>query len=181
MTVTCSVEECGKPIKRAGLCYAHYMRQYRYGSPTHRPEQPHADLTGQRFGQLVAKEYLKRDSTRTVSMWLCQCDCGRTSTVRTGDLRRGTVRTCGAIAHQLEEAIEYTAAHDRVVRAKGRAAEHDCVDCGRTAAHWSYDHQDPGELHSATVKGSPPFSLNPDHYQPRCVPCHKVYDLTVAA
>ena len=60
----------------------------------------------------------------------------------------------------------------------GAASEHDCVDCGGSAYQWSYDHSDPDER----VATEPPltgiaYSLNPEHYSPRCVPCHKRFDL----
>jgi hypothetical protein len=51
------------------------------------------DLTGQRFGRLVA---LSREDGR----WLCRCDCGGTTRVVTGHLREGVVRSCGCIAKE---------------------------------------------------------------------------------
>ena len=53
------------------------------------------DISGQRFGQLVvltyAGYYRKTDSI----MWLCQCDCGERSVVRTSALRHGRSKSCG--------------------------------------------------------------------------------------
>jgi hypothetical protein len=69
------------------------------------------------------------------------------------------------------------AAHDRVARLHGRAAEHSCVKCGRTAQHWAYDHLDPDEKSSKAG----PYSTKPKHYQPMCVPCHKRFDLDYLA
>lgn len=31
----CSVPACSRPSKKRGLCNAHYLRQWRHGSPTH--------------------------------------------------------------------------------------------------------------------------------------------------
>lgn len=67
----------------------------------------------------------------------------------------------------------YVAAHDRVRRAYGSAKLHDCTDCGRRAAHWSYNHTD----ENASFHNDLPFSGDPHHYSPRCVQCHKVFDL----
>jgi hypothetical protein len=53
------------------------------------------DLTGQRFGRLVA---LKRTED---GRWLCNCDCGGINTVRTGDLRNGQTSSCGCLAREL--------------------------------------------------------------------------------
>lgn len=71
------------------------------------------------------------------------------------------------------DSIKYRAAHERLRVERGRAADYECTDCGRPAAHWSYNHTDPDEL---TEKGWP-FSPSPEHYSPRCVPCHKTFDL----
>lgn len=71
------------------------------------------------------------------------------------------------------DGVGYNGMHTRLRAARGSAALQACVGCGMPAAHWSYDHQDPAE------KDSPygPYSTDPCHYQPRCVPCHKSYDL----
>lgn len=70
----------------------------------------------------------------------------------------------------------YGAAHMRVTRALGRAADLPCVDCGEPAFQWSYDGLDPDEA-EATVNGSEvTYSHKPEHYWPRCVACHRAYD-----
>jgi hypothetical protein len=177
MDSTCSVDGCPKPeSQKRGLCGSHYMRQYRYGSATFQPPRQHVDLKGQRFGALTAREFVPSTPGRT-TMWLCDCDCGRTTHVRPGDLNRGSIRSCNAREHHLEDTAEYGAAHDRIARTRGLARDHTCVDCGRRAAQWSYDHTDPNERLSTTIEGAPPFSLDAGHYQPRCVPCHKTFDL----
>lgn len=53
------------------------------------------DITGQRFGSLVAlRPTEKRDSTRGV-IWLCRCDCGMEVEVRANCLKRGDTQSCG--------------------------------------------------------------------------------------
>jgi hypothetical protein len=47
------------------------------------------DLTGQRFGKLVAL------SRTTGSHWLCSCDCGKTSFASLTNLRNGRTKSCG--------------------------------------------------------------------------------------
>lgn len=54
---------------------------------------------------------------------------------------------------------EYARAHAAVRHAKGKASEHDCVDCGGQALDWSQIH-------------------DTDDYEPRCRSCHKKYDMT---
>ena len=51
------------------------------------------DLTGQRFGRLVA---IRRVGTRQTSvLWECLCDCGNTTRVASIELRKGLVISCG--------------------------------------------------------------------------------------
>jgi HNH endonuclease len=46
------------------------------------------DLTGQVFGELTAVR-------RIGCEWVCQCSCGKETTVRTGLLRNGNTKACG--------------------------------------------------------------------------------------
>lgn len=73
--------------------------------------------------------------------------------------------------------VGYTAAHDRVRRARGAASSHKCVDCGNPANHWSYDHECEDEQVRFERGYYVAFSPSVDHYHPRCVPCHKRFDL----
>ena len=51
------------------------------------------DLTGQRFGELVA---IKPNGRRNGNIvWLCQCDCGGTITTWPQNLRKGITNCCG--------------------------------------------------------------------------------------
>lgn len=53
------------------------------------------DLTGNRYGRLVV---LGRIGSRGRSpTWLCRCDCGNEVERRGGDLRRGSVNSCGCL------------------------------------------------------------------------------------
>jgi hypothetical protein len=71
--------------------------------------------------------------------------------------------------------VTYYGMHRRVRVARGPARDHLCNECGGPAAHWSYDHADPGEQKSDVGA----YSVNVDHYVPRCVPCHKRLDLAL--
>jgi len=169
---TCTIDNCTKPIKRKGLCYGHYMKQWRYGTPEPKHPATHAHLTGRRFGTLLV-------IARTNGAWLCKCDCGKYRTARTGDLNRtGDASTCGIPGQHLAPTPTYAAAHERVKSLHGSPSTHDCVSCGQTAAHWSYNHDDPNELYAEGLSANPlAYSAHPEHYSPRCVPCHKRFDL----
>jgi hypothetical protein len=171
---TCLIKACGKPIKikSRGWCQMHYFRWRRHGDPellNHR-SGPDEDLTGRRFGKLLVLGYVSR------GRWDAACNCGRATVVRTGDLNRGTAQTCGDKAeHYRIVDPGYNGVHVRLRADIGPAAAHQCVDCGTQAHHWSYDHQDPCER--VRAEDGLPYSLDPSHYEPRCVPCHKAFDL----
>lgn len=58
--------------------------------------RPYRDLTGQRFGKLVALE--PTDKRRNTSIvWLCQCDCGNTKEIASDHLTRKKypTKSCG--------------------------------------------------------------------------------------
>ena len=53
----------------------------------------HEDLTGQRFGKLVAKEYIGNKT------WLCECDCtpGKLKPILSANLKNGSTVSCGCL------------------------------------------------------------------------------------
>ena len=53
------------------------------------------DISGQRFGRLVAlRPTDRRDPTGSI-LWECRCDCGNTCTSTVGNLQKGRVQSCG--------------------------------------------------------------------------------------
>ena len=57
-----------------------------------------ADLTGRRFGRLVALRRVESDSGgRTV--WECRCDCGTIKCIRAAALTQGLTKSCGCLRH----------------------------------------------------------------------------------
>lgn len=53
------------------------------------------DLTGRRFGNLVAIKHIKRKNNSR--LWLCKCDCGNEVTCYQHNLLRGTSTSCGCL------------------------------------------------------------------------------------
>lgn len=102
------------------------------------------DLTGRRFGRLVALERAGSAPDRK-ALWRCRCDCGNEKTVRTTYLTSGDTRSCGCL--HLEGAVAKgrrrkadlagrTFGRLRVLAEAGRTAKGearwDCVcSCGR--------------------------------------------------
>lgn len=51
------------------------------------------DITNKKYGKLKAiKQFDKKGG---ILRWLCECDCGRFTIVRTGDLQQNKTKTCG--------------------------------------------------------------------------------------
>jgi hypothetical protein len=132
-------------------------------------------MTGDRYGTLTVVEYVPG-----VKLWRCRCDCGAEKAIRRRELRRVKQPSCGDTRkHWRADVVGYLGAHDRLRRDRGRAKEHQCVDCGDQAEQWSYDHADPDELSGTQgTKGTTPYpySLKPEHYDPRCKSCHVAFD-----
>jgi hypothetical protein len=145
------------------------------------------DLAGQTFGRLTVLE--RRGSTPgRAALWLARCICGSEVVVVGRHMRTGNTQSCGCLFRETvgaraaernaKETVGYNGAHKRVRRLRGEPAGHDCVDCSKPAAEWSYARTDPRQLVDA--KGRL-FSLDPDHYVPRCIPCHRRHDAAQAA
>ena len=54
------------------------------------------DLTGQKFNKLTVKGIASRNPL----YWECVCDCGNIVNVRTSNLKRGMVKSCGCLHHK---------------------------------------------------------------------------------
>ena len=57
------------------------------------------DITGMRFGRLVAIEPTNRRCCGRV-YWLCRCDCGNVCETLSGNLLGGNTRSCGCIQRE---------------------------------------------------------------------------------
>ena len=65
------------------------------------------DLTGQRFGRLVALEPVGRDKYNGI-LWKCQCDCGNTRIVHCHNLTSGNTKSCGCLHKEQAVALHLT-------------------------------------------------------------------------
>ena len=64
------------------------------------------DLTGRRFGRLVAVGPLGRKNGSVV--WLCRCDCGRDAEVKSWNLKTGITSSCGCLQREVTSARSKT-------------------------------------------------------------------------
>lgn len=57
------------------------------------------DLSGKVFGRLTVIREDGRDK-HGQKLWLCKCECGNETHVRTGNLRSGGTSSCGCLASE---------------------------------------------------------------------------------
>ena len=56
------------------------------------------DLVGKRFGRLMVTERDNgRDRKSSQAVWMCLCDCGARTSVIAGNLKNGSVKSCGCL------------------------------------------------------------------------------------
>lgn len=60
------------------------------------------DITGKRFGKLVATKYNKE-----TGKWLCKCDCGNEKEIASGSLRDGRTTSCGCTHKEMIHDIKF--------------------------------------------------------------------------
>lgn len=168
--MTCSVEGCDRPTRRktAQMCEAHYYRVRRTGQPgsatidTHRRGHcavEDCDKIADGGNGWCAMHYTRWKRHGDPLTYIAPAD-------RNLPKREATHWWAG-------DDVTYSGMHQRLRNYRGSARDHACVDCGSKAAQWSFDRLDP-EAKSSDLG---PYSTSLDHYVPRCVPCHKRFDL----
>lgn len=65
------------------------------------------DLTGQRFGKLVVIKREPNYNKNRSARWLCVCDCGNQTVVRSGSLLRGGTKSCGCLKREHMTVLGY--------------------------------------------------------------------------
>lgn len=63
------------------------------------------DLSGQRFGKLVALYPIRSNQTGKHTKWHCHCDCGNEIDIDVGNLKQGFSQSCGCTISTQEELI----------------------------------------------------------------------------
>lgn len=86
------------------------------------------NLEGNRYGRLVAKEYVGIKNHN--SLWLCKCDCGNESIVYYSNLIRGTTKSCGCIFNERNEmhGMKNTRLYRVWANIKARCYYEKCID-----------------------------------------------------
>ena len=63
------------------------------------------DLTGMRFGKLVAIKKEDESVSKNNEKWICQCDCGNTKSIYRSNLFQGATISCGCVS--IENSIDH--------------------------------------------------------------------------
>jgi hypothetical protein len=151
----CKVEDCRAPAHGHEMCKRHYLRWYKHGDP----------LTFQRSECAV-------DGCETAPRSAVNDFCEKHY------IRQHRHGDPDVVIDTRRDDARYRSAHSRLTRSLGSASQRPCVDCGSPAHHWSYKHTDPNALMSPTGQ---PYSLNSEHYEPRCAACHRAFDTRLGA
>lgn len=68
------------------------------------------DITGQRFGRLVAISYVPNGKN---AKWLCACDCGSQKNILLGALRSSNTKSCGCLSRETASKNNSTHGHTK--------------------------------------------------------------------
>ena len=157
----CSLDGCERKHQGRGFCDTHLQRFLKYGdagSAEIEPRNPGAECS------------IAECASPAAGRGWCEKHYQRWR--KTGD----PLTPKGEHGAQwIGDAANYDTVHQRVRRARGRAKEYACAECGEAANHWAYDHKDPAERWC--LKYRRPFSLDLSHYLPMCVTCHRRFDV----
>jgi len=75
-------------------------------NPIHRVGCNQVDLSGQKFGRLTALHTTRRKIGKIMrTEWVCQCSCGQTKVVESGNLKSGHTQSCGC--YQLQKITKH--------------------------------------------------------------------------
>ena len=88
------VWECKCDCGNTAYMTTHDLRRGNVSCGCVKPEKKAEDITGQRFGKLVAIRPTDERINGSV-VWECKCDCGNTAFVDAGSLRKGHTTSCG--------------------------------------------------------------------------------------
>jgi hypothetical protein len=65
------------------------------------------DLSGQRFGRLIAEYRTDRDKGKR-TWWMCKCDCGNLKEIQAVHLRGDRIRSCGCLHKEIVSELRKT-------------------------------------------------------------------------
>jgi hypothetical protein len=98
---------------------------------------PAKDISGKRFGRLLAIKPLGKRTKQGLIRWECKCDCGKTTSVRISSLINGHTQSCGCYLKECRSQRYHDWANTkfgRLVAMKRIGNKWECrCDCGNIA------------------------------------------------
>lgn len=162
----CDAPECASPRRSTGAqwCEKHYYRMRRNGTLEAAPKRSQRGLCAiEGCGQLDTGAH-------------GLCSKHHTRVIRHGSphtVKKTGVKTVEDHPKYKGDNVGYRGAHERVRALRGSASTHSCIDCGTQASHWSYNHNGRHE----NIRDGLTYGVDVTDYEPRCIPCHKRFDL----
>lgn len=137
--------ECGNIVSMSSSALIQHGTKS-CGCIKHRQSPTLIDLTGQKFGKLTAirKDKPSKDGK---SKWICQCECGRTTSISSDRLCNGKSKSCGCSKRQMKydltgQEFGYLLVIERVINENIKSNETRwkclCRNCGRIVEVSSY-------------------------------------------
>ena len=201
-TKTCTIPGCDRAYRARGWCATHWARWKAHGTtadPKRLPTRTKCSVDEcdrkprSRVAEYCEMHYyrLRRNGTlKTVKHRVPEIACVVDGCKRPAERTDGLCRAClyrlqrngtfDYVGYRTPAHLAtYNLVHQPIPTTYRPAAKRKCVDCGRQARQWSYNHRDPNERWgpSDSYPVPMPYSVDLAHYEPRCVPCHKRMDL----
>lgn len=162
MRAPCKIDGCDRPSKGRGWCGTHWLRWRNHGDPT--------------VVLRVGVDYQVKPPCAVDGCPRPHHAKGYCSMHLVRFNKHGDPSIVAPIAGRplKGDAPTWAAVHKRLERQLGRASERECIDCGGPAKEWSYTYGANDELVDAKgLRYSEDFTF----YAPRCIPCHRRYDM----
>lgn len=76
------------------------------------------NLTNQKFGRLIVLSLVKRGSKNKHAIWLCKCNCGNLTEVRSDGLLGGDTKSCGCFWKEKMASFKSNFKHGEAIHGK---------------------------------------------------------------
>lgn len=200
----CKVDGCERPSRALKMCTRHYQQVKTTGhtyeverfevcqaeSCESKPRSGTAKYCEMHYYRLRRNRTLETIAEKVPNQ-MCLVDGCKRMAERVDGLCRGChgrrerngtfeYQNTGERAYnwRSDEEMNYKTIHQRVKTKRGKASNYACIDCNKTAFHWSYSHASKNERLVPHENGAlVPVGTDIYDYDPRCVPCHKKFDL----
>lgn len=127
-TFICSIQSVKRNLTKSCGC----LRR------EHAKNLTYKDITGKRFGKLVALYSLEKSDKNNRIVWHCKCDCGNECDVVGKDLRSGHTKSCGCLKSYCETIIEKIL-KDNNIRYEKQKTFKDAGKKDNNKSHYKFD------------------------------------------